>query len=76
MELNYGIIVYVESSPETVVHFCGYESPPTEDDYKWLKEELAADEEFGLTEIMSKLKYREASKWDIVYMKRLLKGVE
>lgn len=52
MTINYGIIAYTLENREnprlSVLHFCGYESPPTDLDMFTLKEELNTDPEFGL----------------------------
>jgi len=63
--VSHGLIVL---DPDTlnegmvdIVHFCGYWSPPTQDDINHLKEELKTDEEFGLTEIADRLIIQEAT---------------
>lgn len=53
MEINYGIAV-LNNKPDkdgkhSIVHFCGFEEPPTKQCFENLKKELAEDEEFGLT---------------------------
>lgn len=56
MNINYGILaVDVRPNDEgmnSILHFCGYESLPTEDDFDDLRHELSMDEEFGLTRMM------------------------
>ena len=53
MEINYGIAVLNrkqnEDGTHSVVHFCGFEEPPTPECFENLKKELAEDKEFGLT---------------------------
>lgn len=53
MNIKHGIIAFTvtgeEDSPTiSVLHFCGYEEPPTEHDWKNLEDELNTDEDFGL----------------------------
>ncbi len=51
MKIKYGIIAY-ELTPDpdeiNIVHFCAYESPPSDDEFLGLMEELNTDPEFGL----------------------------
>jgi hypothetical protein len=54
LKIKYGLIA-VSQSPEDkkdgklkVLHFCGYECPPNDDDMESLKKELNADPEFNL----------------------------
>ena len=42
-----------------VVHFCGYENPPTQADVDSLYLELSMDKEFGLTEVVETLRIVE-----------------
>ncbi len=56
MKINYGLIAVLpdESKKDEdleVLHFCGYEKPPSVSDLESLYEELRNDEEFGLTEV-------------------------
>ena len=51
--IKYGIIAYTikgnHQKPQiSVLHFCGYEAPPTDADLKALELELSTTEEFGL----------------------------
>lgn len=50
--INYGLIAVTidESDPSfgKIMHFCGYENPPTVEDKIGLEIELDTDEEFGL----------------------------
>jgi predicted ATP-grasp superfamily ATP-dependent carboligase len=51
MKINYGIIAWEESDdPEmyNVLHFVGYENPPTNNDFLSLTDELITDPEFDL----------------------------
>lgn len=53
MKVNYGIVAYtIDKKKElpnmTILHFCGYDAPPTKADIKSLAEELNTDESFGL----------------------------
>lgn len=48
MIINHGIIA-VEGNK--ILHFCGYEQPPTVHDFENLEQELKTDPEFGLTGI-------------------------
>jgi hypothetical protein len=54
LQINFGLIV-VDPNQDTemldILHFCGYEYPPTEDDADALREELRVDPEFGLQDI-------------------------
>ena len=61
-EFKYGIIAVrpAEEGMADILHFCGYEEPPTEADYKALREELANDEEFGLVADIESLTLIEA----------------
>ena len=52
-DFKYGLIAYTlkgkKSNPYlSIIHFCGYMHPPTEEDIKMLEMELDIDEEFGL----------------------------
>lgn len=48
MKIGHGLIAVDDDN--NVLHFCGYESEPTERDVQSLREELLSDKEFGLTE--------------------------
>lgn len=52
MKINYGIMaigpVEPESKEVTMLHFCGYEEQPTDDDFLQLTDELNTDPEFCL----------------------------
>ena len=43
-----------------IVHFCGYQVPPSEDDREKLQEELERDFRFGLTEVADKIIIKDA----------------
>lgn len=51
---KYGLIAVEQTTEDrkdgllTILHFCGYMSPPTENDKKSLENELNTDSEFGL----------------------------
>lgn len=49
MKINHGILV-TNTRTQRVVHFSGYENPPTEADFESLRNELSTDPEFGLVE--------------------------
>jgi hypothetical protein len=46
MKINFGLIAIDRQG--NILHFCGYENPPTSIDKKLLEKELATDPEFGL----------------------------
>ena len=51
--IKYGIVAYTIKGDHqkpyiSILHFCGYETPPTDDDLKSLELELETTEEFGL----------------------------
>lgn len=50
IEIRHGILVLRPAGGDEyeVVHFCGYEEEPTEDDVAALREELTTDPEFEL----------------------------
>jgi hypothetical protein len=51
MKIRHGIIaVELTDDPDeiNIRHFCGYEEPPTQNDFDSLVEELNTDPEFGL----------------------------
>ena len=66
MNIKHAIMVYI-NDPTEIIHFCGYEvlTPPC---WKSLKEELATDEEFGLTHVADQLKYRLATQEELDYI--------
>lgn len=73
IDIKYGILA-VDSRQDAegmnpILHFCGYEEPPTEDDFDDLRHELFTDEEFGLTEMMDYVVLVEASS-EVVAMYR------
>lgn len=66
MKINYGLIAFnpkmvTENGEVEILHFCGYEEQIQKQDIEALKEELATDEEFGLTEMIEDLIIKEAS---------------
>ena len=65
LNINYGILV-VDSRKDKdetnpILHFCGFEEPPTEDDYDSLRHELSTNDEFGLVQMMDYIVLVEAS---------------
>jgi hypothetical protein len=52
MKINYGLIAvqHIDGINFRILHFCGYEDPPTDIDKDLLKKELKSDVEFGLTD--------------------------
>jgi hypothetical protein len=50
MKINYGLIAlqHVKGVDFRILHFCGYEEPPTDFDKTSLMKELKFDPEFGL----------------------------
>lgn len=73
MNINYGIMVLDTrldaDGTNPILHFCGFEEFPTDDDFDDLRHELSIDEEFGLTEMMDFVVLIEASA-DVVAMYR------
>ncbi len=64
MKVRYGIVAAQKGEePGTidVLHFCGYEEKPTMEDFMLLRQELATDPEFELTDIIDELTLQEAS---------------
>lgn len=61
-----------ENGPE-IVHFCGYWSEPSEKDVISLLEELASDEEFGLSDILYRLEIYPATEEILEFYKNLQK---
>lgn len=49
-----------ENDTIEILHFCGYWSEPAPEEVENLRNELATDEEFGLTEIADRLDIFEA----------------
>lgn len=73
IDIKYGILA-VDSRQDAegmnpILHFCGYEEPPNDDDFDDLRHELLTDEELGLTEMMDYVVLVEASP-DVVAMYR------
>jgi len=73
IDIKYGILA-VDSRQDAegmnpILHFCGYEDPPNEDDFDDLRHELSTDQEFGLTEMMDYVVLVEASS-EVVAMYR------
>lgn len=57
--MRYGLVVVdkrdLEKSQDgmvTILHFCGFQYVPTKEDAQHLYDELATDEEFGVTDII------------------------
>lgn len=52
LNIKYGLIAIpaeeIDAERQRVIHFCGYETEPTEADRTSLYQELATDEELGL----------------------------
>ena len=53
MDIKYGIVAYTLEGPKdkpviAILHFCGYENPPTQQQIDGLAEELNTDPEFNL----------------------------
>jgi len=73
MNINYGILAVDSRQDEEgmnpILHFCGYEESPNEDDFDDLRHELATDDEFGLVEMMDYVVLIEASS-EVVAMYR------
>jgi hypothetical protein len=57
-DIRYGLMVIdpeQEGEMKDILHFVGYWKEPNKNDASQLREELMTDEEFGLTEIASRL---------------------
>jgi hypothetical protein len=57
-DIRYGLMVIdpeQEGEMKDILHFVGYWEEPNKNDAAQLREELMTDEEFGLTEIASRL---------------------
>jgi hypothetical protein len=57
-DIKYGLIVVDPTEEDemlTILHFCGYWNEPTQADADALRQELAEDPEFGLTDIAHRL---------------------
>ena len=68
-DFPYGLIAITASkNPKmaSILHFCGYMHPPTEDDIKTLELELDIDEEFGLVGRINKDVFVVVAPKDIV----------
>lgn len=48
MKINHGIIAVDAETMTSILHFCGYENPPTQYDWNHLEEELDNDPDFNL----------------------------
>lgn len=68
MNIKHGLAVYKEGEPESVLHFCGYEEEPSEHDVQELFNELAEDEEFGLTEVVDSLVIRRCTQKEVEFV--------
>jgi hypothetical protein len=64
IQMNYGLMV-VDPKSKNILHFCGYEDPPTEFDKDFLREELRNDPSLDLTSKWNKVEILEAPE-DIV----------
>lgn len=58
-DIKYGLIA-IDTNQEgeeflDILHFCGYEEEPTENEVIDLYRELSEDEEWGLTEMMDRI---------------------
>lgn len=76
INIEYGILA-VDSRKNTdgmnpILHFCGFESPPNDDDFDDLRHELATNKEFDLTEMMSYIVLVEASPEIVKLYKEML----
>ena len=69
MNINYGLVVVDPENPNAVLHFCGYENEPTQNDVDELYAELRTDEEFGLTDIIQDLDIADATEEMMKYFK-------
>ena len=48
MNLNYAIVAVDAETESTVLHFVGFERPPSERDFRSMRQELETDEEMGM----------------------------
>jgi hypothetical protein len=74
-KIKYGLIVVdpeQEGDKLDILHFVGYWNKPTEKDIEALKNELATDKQFGLTEIIYKLNIVFAPDSIVEYYNNLL----
>ena len=47
MNIKYGIVA-LDPKTNEILHFCGFEEKPTENDFEYLEEELTSDPDFNL----------------------------
>lgn len=66
-DIQYGIVVRNEEG--RCLHFVGFEEKPTIRDIEHIREELATDKEFGLTEIIDDLSIEEAREETVNFFK-------
>ncbi len=70
--IKFGLIAVAGDDPEkrmlSILHFCGYPSPPNETDKKLLEMELNTDPEFGLVGRINKDVFIIEAPEDIVTM--------
>jgi hypothetical protein len=59
LQMNYGLMV-VDPKSKKILHFCGYEDPPTEFDKEFLREELRNDPSLDLMKKWDKVEILEA----------------
>lgn len=76
IDIKYGILAVDSRQDEDgmnpIFHFCGYESPPNEDDFDDLRHELSTNEEFGLTEMMDFVVLVEATSEVVALYREML----
>ena len=79
--MKYGLIVIDpteaqnENDESTILHFCGYETQPTQSDVNSLFEELSTNEDFGLTDKMDIIEIYDAPQEIVdMYREGLLNG--
>lgn len=74
MKINYGIIAVKPQKDNNrfvdIVHFCGYENKPTQDDMRHFRHELEHDEEFGIGDKINDVIITEASGEIIAYYRK------
>lgn len=80
MKINHGIVIVSKESvlgkteQVDVIHFVGYENPPTFYDYLSVYKEIATDESLGLTKIADDLLLMPASEDALEHFKNALDG--
>lgn len=68
-EIKYGVVAFLSEKPDDIVHFCGYDYPPSMGDISSLREELI--NEGSLKETALRLQFRFASSIEVEYFKWL-----